>query len=309
MALFWRKKILAVKLETAYGTDASPAAADAILATNIKLTPMEGNDVSRELEQPFMGAQPTVPVDVHAKISFKVELVGSGTAGTAPGWGSLIRACGVAETITAGTSVVYNPVTTGHESASIHLWIDSTRYVLVGARGDATFSVSASGIPYIEFEFTGLFTLPAETAAITPDTSKFQKPQVASTANTPVFTMGGSAFVLRSFSMKMGNDVKPRFLIGAEKVLITDRSEAVEATVEGVPLTTFNPFQKALDQSDLALVLKHGTTAGKIAQIDVPKAQMQRPQGIEEKDGIVEWPLRLVPQPSTGNDQWTLTLT
>lgn len=306
---YWNSKILLAKIEATYGTDAAPGGADAILATKVKLSPMEGNDVSRELERPHMGAQPTIPVDLHSKLTFSVELVGSGTAGTAPGWSALIRACGVAETITANTSVVYNPITKGHESVSIYLGIDGTRYVLKGARGGAKFTVSASGIPMIEFTFTGMFSLPTEVANVAANLSKFQKPQVASTANTPTFTMGGTAFVMTSFTISMGNEVKPRFPIGGERVLIPARSETIETTIEAVPLTTFNPFQLARDQAEVPIVLKHGTIAGKIAQFDIQKAQMQRPQGLEEKDGIVEWPLRLVPQMTAGNDQWTLTLT
>lgn len=306
---YWNQKVILAKIEATAGVDSGPAGADAVLASKVKLSPMEGTDVSRELERPYMGAQPTIAIDLHAKLSFAVELVGSGTAGTAPGWSSLIRACGVAETITAGTSVVYNPISKGHESVSIHIGIDGTRYVLLGAKGDAKFTVSASGIPMIEFTFTGFFTLPTEVANVAPDYSKFQAPTPATSTNTPVFTMAGGAYVLRSFALPMGNDVKPRFLIGAERVLITDRSEAVEATIEAVPLTTFNPFQAARDGSQLPIVLKHGTAAGKIVQFDIPKAQMQRPQGLEEKGGIVEWPLRLAPQPTAGNDQWTLTLT
>lgn len=305
----WDKKLLLAKVEATYGTDAAPGAADAILATKVKLSPMEGQDVSRELETPYLGAQPTVAVDLHAKLTFSVELVGSGTAGTAPGWSALIRACGIAETITPGTSVVYNPVSSGHESVSLYLAVDGTRYVLKGTRGDAKIMVGASGIPMIEFTFTGLFALPTETANIVPDYSRFQKPQVASTANTPVFTMSGTAFVMRSFDLALGNEVTPRFLIGSERILITERAEQIETTIEAVPLTVFDPFDAAIQQADTPIVLTHGTVAGRIVQLDVPKGQMQRPSGLEEKDGIVEWPLRLVPQATAGDDQWTLTLT
>ena len=53
----------------------------------------------------------------------------------------------------------------------------------------------------------------------------------------------------------------------------------------------------------------HGTTAGKIVTITAPAAQMQRPQGVTEAQKIIEWPLRLKPLPTAGNDQFTLTLT
>ncbi len=292
------------------GTDPSPTgSANAVLATDVQLTPMEGNDVSRDLETPYLGAQATIPTELHSKLSFKVEMAPSGTAGTAPAWGPLLRACAVAETIVASTSVTYNPVSDSHESLTFHLWIGDTRYVLLGARGNCTIRIGAQGIPYLEFEFTGLFSTPSEATRPTPSFSGFKKPLVATTTNTPTFTLGGTSFVMRSASLDLGNQVENRFLIGSESVLITDKAEVFETTVEAVPLTTFDPFTLAADQSSVAVSVVHGTAAGAISTLSIPTAQMQRPQGLENAQDIKEWPLRLVPLPSSGNDQWTLVLT
>lgn len=310
MPKFWRKKILLAKIEEVYGADSVPTGAlNAILATDVSLTPMEGQDLSRALDQPWFGAQPTVPVDLHAKLSFKVELAGSGAAGTAPAWGPILRACGLAQTISAGVSVTYNPITDNPESATLYLNVDGTLMRLLGARGTMTARVAASGIPYLEFEMTGLYTAPTDAAAPVPDYAAFQKPLHGSAANTPVFTLGGTSLVMRSFMLNLGNAVEGRFLIGAENILITDRTSTIEATVEAVALATFDPFSRAAAQTDQAIVLTHGTAAGNIVTLNVPKAQMQRPAGLEQNQNIVEWPLRLVPIPSAGNDEFTLTLT
>lgn len=310
MPLFWRKKVLTFKLETTYGVDAAPTgAANAILALEMACMPMEGTDVSRELDLPYMAAQSTIPAELHSKITFKVELAPSGTAGTAPEWGVLLRACGCAQTILATTSVTYNPVTDGHESATIYFNMDGTLVKMTGARGTCKITVNAQGIPYLEFEFTGLFSAPTAVALPTADFTKFKKPEVASKTNTPTFTIGGTAMVMRSFGLTLGNQVENRFLVGSESVQITDRAESVETVVEAVPLATLNPTALAAAQTQVALVLQHGTVAGKRTTINVPAAQMQRPQGVQNAQGIVEWPLRLVPLPITGNDQFTLVLT
>ncbi|RUS64871.1 hypothetical protein EGN72_02450 [Pseudorhodobacter sp. E13] len=310
MPLFWRKKVLTFKLETTYGVDATPTgAANAILAIDMACMPMEGNDVSRELDLPYMAAQGTIPAELHSKITFKVELAPSGTAGTPPAWGPLLRACGCAQTIVATTSVTYNPVTDGHESATIYFNMDGTLVKMLGARGTCVMRVNAQGIPYLEFEFQGLFTVPTAAALPTADFTSFRKPEVASKTNTPTCTIGGTAMVMRSFALTLGNQLENRFLVGSEAVLITDRAESVEAVVEAVPLATLNPFSLAASQSQVPLVLTHGTVAGKRATINAPAAQMQRPQGAQNAQGVVEWPLRLVPLPVTGNDQFTLVLT
>jgi hypothetical protein len=308
--LLWRSKILLAKIETTYGTDAVPTpAANAILANDVKLLPMEGTDVGRDLDLPYLGPQGTIPNELHAKLSFKVELAPSGTAGTAPAWGTLLRACGCAQTINAATSVVYNPITDSHESATFYLWIGSTRYVLLGARGTARFTINAQGIPYIEFEFTGLFTQPSEQARTTPTLTAFQKPKVVSTTNTPTFTINAVAMVMRSFELDLRNKVENRFLVGAEAILITQREDMIKTQVEAQPLTSFNPFTLAAAQTAVAVNLVHGTGAGNIATLAAAAAQMQRPQGLENAQDIKEWPLSLMPLPTAGNDQWTLTLT
>ena len=310
MTLTWRSKILLAKLETTYGTDAEPTgAADAVQAIDIQLTPMEGTDVSRDLELPWMGAQGTLAGELRQVLSFKVELEPSGEAGTPPAWGPLLRACACAETISADTSVTYNPVSEGHESVSIFMQIAGTRHVLLGARGTCVMELNAQGIPYLNFTFTGLWTEPSEETRPTPTLTGWKKPKLATSANTPVFTLAGAARVMRSFSLNLGNQVEPRFLINSDKVVITDRADMIETTIEAVPLTTFNPYALAQAGTPIAVTLTHGTTAGAIATLNAPAAEMQRPQGLENAQGIVEWPLRLMPLPAAGNDQWTLVLT
>ena len=80
-------------------------------------------------------------------------------------------------------------------------------------------------------------------------------------------------------------------------------------TVEAVPLTTFNPFALANAQTQIAANIVHGTVAGNIATIAMPTAQVLRPAGYENQQNILEWPLRLTPLPSAGNDQFSITLT
>lgn len=309
MALKWESKILLVKLEDTYGTEATPLGLNGILAKDIQLTPMDGNDVDRELERPFFGAQGTIPTELHSKINFQVELVGSGTAGNAPQWGPVLRACGMAEVIVAGTSVTYNPISDAQESATIYMFIERTLFALVGTRGTVTLEFTASGIPYLNFALTGLFVQPREENRIQPTLTGFQKPQVASKANTPTFTVNSVPLVVRSFSLNLSNDVEPRFLMNSEEIIITDRNPAIETTVEAVPLTTMDPYALALAQAEVPVSLVHGKTAGKIATLTVPNAQMQRPQGLQNAQKILEWPLRLVPLPTIGNDEFTLALT
>lgn len=306
----WKSKVLLAKIESAYGEDPTPTgAANAILATDVALQPMEGEDLSRNLERPYLGAQEMIPTALRAVLAFSTELVGSGSAGTAPGWGPLARACGLAQAVNAGVSVVYSPVSAAMESVTLYLWIGSTRHKIVGCRGTAEITVNAQGIPVIRWAFTGLFLAPGEASPATPTLTGFQKPQVATKANTPTFTVNGVSLVLRSYGLNLGNQVEPRLLIGKEEIVIVDRAEEIAAVVEAQPLSSFDPFGLAQAGTLVAANLVHGTTAGKITTIAAPTCQVKRLAGYENNQDVLEWPLRLAPLPNAGNDQFSITLT
>ena len=140
--------------------------------------------------------------------------------------------------------------------------------------------------------------------------SAFLKPDLVTSARTPVFTLQGNPFVMRSCALNLGNQVEGRFLVGSESILITDRADALECTVEAVPVSSFNPIALANAQTTVPLTLQHGTVAGRIANLSAPTAQLQRLQSLENAQNIKEWPLRMTPLPTgLGNDQWSLTLT
>lgn len=307
----WKSKIILVKGEGAnYGADAAPTGPlNGMLLTDVQLQPMEGEEVSRNLELPYMGGQETFVTAVRAVLTGSFELVGSGTAGTAPDWSVLLRACAVAQIITANTSVEYVPVSEGHESVSIHFWIGPSRHILLGARGNAVITANANGIPVCRVTHTGLFVLPADQARPTVDLSRFQMPQVATKANTPGLTIAGTSFVMRSFELNLGNDVQPRMLVGAERIIIVDKAETIRTTVEAVPYATYNPYQRALANTRTAITLQHGTVAGRRVAIAAGQAVQQRPAGLENNQNVAEWPLGFVPLPAAGNDQWKITLT
>ena len=93
MAKSQRKRVLLAKLETTYGTDSSPTSTNAILCSDLNLSPIAGNDVDRNFIKAWYGSSGKLRVESFGKLTFKTELAGSGTAGTAPQWNELIRSC------------------------------------------------------------------------------------------------------------------------------------------------------------------------------------------------------------------------
>lgn len=104
MPLIARKKALLCKIESSYGVDSTPtAAANAFLARNVNLTPLEQITVPREIVQSWMGNADELVAASYMRLDFEIEIAGSGTAGTAPPWGPAMRACACAQTLLAAT--------------------------------------------------------------------------------------------------------------------------------------------------------------------------------------------------------------
>jgi len=102
MSLLTRKRVLLAKIESVYGTDPNPTgAANCILVRNLNTPSMEMQTAERGLVRPYFGNYESLPSAIHRALEFEAEIAGSGTAGTAPAWAPLLRACGFAETLLA----------------------------------------------------------------------------------------------------------------------------------------------------------------------------------------------------------------
>lgn len=297
----FRKLAILHKIETTYGLSAAPVAANAVIGTNVTFTPMEGQEVSRDLLLPYLGNQGIVLAGVHAKLEFEVEIAGAGAAGSAPKYASLLRACGFAETLSAGVSASYSIVEDGVESSTLFFEMDGVRHILLGCRGNVSASLNPMGIPHYRFTLTGLLGTITDQLLTAVTLTGWQTPLVASSANT---TMSLHAWpsVAESLSIDLGNVVTPRFLIGEESVIISDRKTTGSAVVVATSLATINWFQRALDRTRGALSIVHGKTAGNIVEITAPAVEIGKvTQG--QKDGILNYSLPLSFCPVNGMDE------
>ena len=100
MALSNKKRLILVKLEPTYGIDPTPGITDAVLCKALTINPMEGSAVERDLVRPYFSNDGNIRVENFVTLDFETEISGSGTAGTVPKWGALLKACNFTETIT-----------------------------------------------------------------------------------------------------------------------------------------------------------------------------------------------------------------
>ena len=143
MSRYMRNTVIQALLEPTYGAAvATWNAIDALLVKDPEFS-IDRDVVPRDLVRGYMGGSEHLVGTRRSELKFTVELAGSGTAGTAPAWGKLLRGCGMAEVITAGNRVEYTPVTAGHESLSFRFFRDGVRYVSRGARGSVKVNLPA----------------------------------------------------------------------------------------------------------------------------------------------------------------------
>lgn len=300
--LYWRRKSLLAKIEVTYGTDAVPTgAANAIRAQNVTIRPMEGGSVTREPARPFLGSDGEILVDTHVALEFEVEAAGAGAVDSAPGYGPLMRACGLAETITPTTGPVeYDPVSAAFESVSIYFNIDGTRYALLGARGNVEAVLRPSELPRLRFRILGLFVAPSAQALPTPDISGFQQPLPANDANT-TFTLHGHAGVMEELSVDLGNTVNGRFFVNSESIVVGDRVTRGSARIQAPALATKDFFAIATARTRGVLQAVHGTVAANIFQIDAPAVEIGRPT-VGQTGGVKHLVLPLLMVPTAAGD-------
>lgn len=101
MPLLVRRTAILSKIENPYGQDASPVGTDALLIRNLNVTPIQSDVVSRDLIRDYLGNSEQLLAQTRVQLSFEVEMAGSGTAGTAPKYDALLRACSLSSTTTA----------------------------------------------------------------------------------------------------------------------------------------------------------------------------------------------------------------
>jgi len=310
MAQLTRKRVILIEAESSYGTDPTPAATDVVLVRDLSITPQSSDVVNRDVVRPYLGASQQLLANTRVECTFSVELAGSGTAGTAPRYGSALKACGFSETVVANTSVTYEPISASFSSVTIHYNVDGVRHIVTGCRGNFSLSASVGEIPSIDFTFTGIYNAPTDTALPSVTYGNQATPLIFKNGNTTSFQLLSYAGALMSLTMDVGNSLVYRELVGGTKeVLLTDRAANGSVTIEAPTMAQKDYFAAALVDTTLGnLTVTHGTAAGNICRFSSTKVDIGD-VAYGEADGVtmLEIPYTLVP--SSANDEMGLVFT
>lgn len=310
MAKSMKKMLLLAKVETTAGTDSVPTAAlNAILCRAFMPEMITADEVSRDFIRPYKGNGGTLTAGVYRKLTCEVELAGSGTAGTAPAWGPLLKACGFSETVVAVTSVTYDLVSSGEPTLTLYGFIDGIKFVMTNCKGTVSFELNAKSIPVMKYEFIGAYaaatdiTMPSDTSY-----AAFKQPLVVGKVNTPTFTFMTVSACTSAFSINLANALAWRELINCAGPHSPDRKPTGSVTMELPPIATKDWAEAVRLSTTGAAQLIHGTVAGGIIKIDMPAVQ-PKPFTLQDDQSIAMISMPFDVNPVSGNDELKLTLT
>lgn len=314
----FQSKFLLAKIQPTADTDPAPDGSNAIETENLTFTPYQGETAEFAVDRKALGANKQINANPQNSLSCRVQLSGSGTAGTAPAYGVLLRACGLDETIVASTSVTYAPVSTGFEEVALYYMraISDTvdyRHPTLNVKANVQINASVGEVPTFEFDqMLGLYVRPTrQTTVITPDISSFNDALPVTKDNTPTFTWDSYAFCLNAFNFNLGNTISRSSEPNCEETSIEDRNSSGSITIKATDPDSKDVY--ALMESHTganltAISLAHGTAAGNIITISIPKIQVT---GITEQNvrGEVYYQCDFNALPNTGDDEISIALT
>lgn len=285
----------------------APTAANAMLVSDVTLTPIEGDEVERNNVKPYFGSDVSTMVTEYSKVAFSQEFAGVGTAGALPGCTDLLRACSVAVTNEVGVATTFAPVTNGIESLTIFGNVDGTLHKMAEARGTVKLTVDAKGIPKWQFEFTGSFIPAVDAPLPAVDYAAFMAPLGVNKANTTLL-LDGLAVACSSFSFDLAAKVVKRDLMNVDTVEITDRLSTGSVTFENTSVAVKDWVGLARKSARVPLVLKHGQGATNTVTFQADRAQIGKPS-YSDSDGVqmITIPLKFIPS-SAGNDEWKFVI-
>jgi hypothetical protein len=309
-----RKKFLIAKIESNYGVDPSPVGgSDAVQVSSLEITPIESDNVQAAAFQGFLGnsTRGTLVANKRVSVTFDVELAGSGAAGTAPAFGPLLKSCGLSETISAGVSVTYAPVSSSFSSATIYCFYDGTQHKITGARGSVSFNMAAGQFGVMSFNFIGIYNAPDNTALSGTFTVANQAAalEVNDTNVTTATFHGVTSVRLESFDLALNNELLYKETASNKEVIITNRAAGGTAVIEAPAIGTTDFFAKAVATATGSSSFVLGATAGNIVTLNAAQTDITG-CSYADTNGVIALSMPYLALPTTaGNNEMSLVFT
>lgn len=302
------RAVILAKIESTYGVDAAPSAATNAIFCSEPEIEVQTKKIERANVRSTYGAQLPINIGEGVKITFACEARGSGTAGTAPEIGPLLRACGLTETINAGVDVQYDPHSDGLGGESVTIWFyrHNLLHKVVGCRGTVKLEAKANEVGKFTFEFTGLYANPVDDTLPTATYNQTLPPVFQSAS----LSFDSYAAVVESLSIDLGNSISRRpdanAASGILEYFIGDRQVKGEIDPEAVALTTKDFWTMWRSSSAVAFTATIGQTAGNKLTVSGPKVAIDELK-YGDRENILTYSMPLIFTPNAGDDEIKFT--
>jgi hypothetical protein len=308
MTLLKRKRVFAAKQETTSGTAESLTTAEAsfnvydlMIQQAIEMEPRES--------QGGFGMLSSIPGGYQGKATFKTDVSWDGTT-TMPEWASVLwPACGLVD-----TSGTFAPVTavpgSSVKTLTIAGYVDGMLKRIRGAAGTFKLVCPTGKRAYIEWDFTGIWIPPTDTAMLAPTYPTDTALRYANGATT----FNSVALCLENITFDMGNEIMLRecaaTVSGYHAALITNRIPKVTGNPESKLVATQDRFGQLIASTEAALSWVIPGPADSYITISAPKAQITNIQEADRNRLVtdeIEWSLNR--NGSTVDSEFTIVFT
>lgn len=302
---------LLAKIESTYGTDPTPTAADdgirgvgriwGALSHEWAFPNMREETVSNSL----VGVAPGTPKGRLVNIDYTVQLMGAGSAYSSstpvrPECDPLLMACGFARTHTDTASsekVDYDLADTGHSGVTIWAYAGGKLFKVTHCRGNMTWSPQAGNLGTVQFQLQGLLsTAPTETAtpSITYDSTV---PPPAVSMGLAVVPSGGSSWTPRSAGMEIttGHTVSRLDDVnssdGIEGFFLARTEPTLSFQARAVDLADYPVYARSADKLVHTIDATLGSTQYNRVKLDVELAYLSGDPSPADEEGFAAWQL------------------
>lgn len=289
MTQLTRRNVILAKIESTYGSDPTPTVgSNAVRVIDLDLKVMKP-PVERPTQQQSLARRPSKLGEEFYEVNFKIEVVGSGSAGTAPRAGALLRACGFSETIVTGGSPVvkYRDINTSFESVTIWAYLGGRLHKIVGCVGNVKGVCEAGKQIFLEFSMMGLKgATPAITSVPTNATYDEDGGGSVPICKNGTFSYNNkTTLVTPMMDFDLQNTVTKRPSLSATEAIagyeITDRNMVASINPETQIETSYDFYGDTLtNQRELSY------TAGSIITFTATKFNPYSPE-FEDVEGIL----------------------
>lgn len=292
ISLFERRQLL-VGLESTYRVDPTLAGATNSMLTLDGSISYEADELERKVDSALLQADPFVLVGKRAKVEFSIELLGAATVGDAAPIGPVLKALGLAETLTPATRSRFSQIHDAFESVAVYFEHGGMLHKVLGCRGDIEWSMDMLGYWRGKVTLTGVFEIPAAGALTGVTLTAFRTP-IAAETETVSCTINGITCRFQGFSFKLGNNVIYDEDSEEAGVYITNRDAAGGMIKIRQPpsadltafLGDFNPWTVARAHTQVPIIVTLDGGASKKTIHTISNAQLMLPKITSTKEAI-----------------------